>query len=188
MPLSIDILEWIKSLPSAIVDGISSVLTSIFVPSTDFITAKVESLRARFDWIDPFIVFAENISGELFSTEPPVIYIHLDDAEGNYNYGGTIPFLDMRWYARYKKQGDLILSGFLWALFAWRMYLKLPASCSGICKSAIVTALASSGSVCGNTAMTSAGYKSDDRRHGSPASSLPLITLTAPVGTRPCCS
>lgn len=56
-----DILEWIKSLPSAIVDGISSVLTSIFVPSTDFITAKVESLRARFDWIDPFIVFDEYI-------------------------------------------------------------------------------------------------------------------------------
>lgn len=126
-----DILEWIKSLPSAIVDGISSVLTSIFVPSTDFITAKVESLRARFDWIDPFIVFAENISGELFSTEPPVIYIHLDDAEGSYNYGGTIPFLDMRWYARYKEQGDLILSGFLWALFAWRMYLKLPGIISG---------------------------------------------------------
>lgn len=126
-----DIFEWIKSLPSAIVDGISSVLTSIFVPTTDFITAKVESLRARFDWIDPFIVFAENISGELFSTEPPVIYIHLDDAEGSYNYGGTIPFLDMRWYARYKKQGDLILSGFLWALFAWRMYLKLPGIISG---------------------------------------------------------
>ena len=126
-----DILEWIKSLPSAIVDGISSVLTSIFVPTTDFITAKVESLRARFDWIDPFIIFAENISGELFSTEPPVIYIHLDDAEGSYNYGGTIPFLDMRWYARYKKQGDLILSGFLWALFAWRMYLKLPGIISG---------------------------------------------------------
>lgn len=127
----VDILEWIKSLPSAIVDGISSVLTSIFVPTTDFITAKVESLRARFDWIDPFIVFAENISGELFSTEPPVIYIHLDDAEGSYNYGGTIPFLDMHWYARYKKQGDLILSGFLWALFAWRMYLKLPGIISG---------------------------------------------------------
>ena len=126
-----DILEWIKSLPSAIVDGISSVLTSIFVPTTDFISAKVESLRARFDWIDPFIIFAENISGELFSTEPPVIYIHLDDAEGSYNYGGTIPFLDMRWYARYKKQGDLILSGFLWALFAWRMYLKLPGIISG---------------------------------------------------------
>lgn len=86
-----DILEWIKSLPSAIVDGISSVLTSIFVPTTDFITAKVESLRARFDWIDPFIVFAENISGELFSTEPPVIYIHLDDAEGSYNYTARSP-------------------------------------------------------------------------------------------------
>ena len=126
-----DILEWIKSLPSAIIDGISSVLTAIFVPTTDFITAKVQSLRARFDWINPFIVFAENISGELFSTEPPVIYIHLDDAEGSYNYGGTIPFLDMRWYARYKEQGDLILSGFLWALFAWRMYLKLPGIISG---------------------------------------------------------
>ena len=44
----------------------------------------------------------------------------------------TIPFLDMRWYSRYKATGDLILSGFLWALFAWRMYLKLPGTISGI--------------------------------------------------------
>lgn len=117
----------LKPLMDYLLEGIKA----IFVPSKDFITAKVQSLRARFDWIDPFIVFAENISGELFSAEPPVIYIHLDDAEGSYNYGGTIPFLDMRWYARYKAQGDLILSGFLWAIFAWRMYLKLPGIISG---------------------------------------------------------
>lgn len=147
-----DIIEWLKSLGATIADILEFLsnfwsmslqalrslgdyilngIKSIFVPSEDFITAKVESLRARFDWINPFVIFAKNISGELFSTEPPVIYIHLDDAEGSYNYGGTIPFLDMRWYARYKEQGDLILSGFLWALFAWRMYLKLPGIISG---------------------------------------------------------
>ena len=125
------VLNKLSDLLKPLMDYLLEGIKAIFVPSTDFITVKVQSLRARFNWIDPFIIFAENISGELFSTEPPVIYIHLDDAEGSYNYGGTIPFLDMRWYARYKKQGDLILSGFLWALFAWRMYLKLPGIISG---------------------------------------------------------
>lgn len=135
-------LQWLVNAITAVLNRLSEILKplmdyllegikKIFIPSEDFLTVKVQSLRTKFDWIDPFIVFAENISGELFSTEPPVIYIHLDDAEGSYNYGGTIPFLDMRWYARYKEQGDLILSGFLWALFAWRMYLKLPGIISG---------------------------------------------------------
>ena len=120
------------SIPGEIVDGISGVLSDIFVPAEDYVTTKVEALRARFDWIDPFFVFAENIKGELTGTTPPVIYIHLDDAEGSYNYGGTVKFLDMSWYSRYKPQGDAILSGFLWALFAWRMYLKLPGIIGGV--------------------------------------------------------
>lgn len=124
-----DILSAIQSLAITIADAIADALVYVFVPSADFITAKVESLRARFDWINPFIDFAKSLS--FSGSEPPVIYIHLDAAEGSYYYGGTIPFLDMRWYARYKATGDAIISGFLWALFGWRMYLKLPGIING---------------------------------------------------------
>lgn len=121
------ILESICNLPEAI----GNVLRSIFVPSEDFLTEKVKSLRSRFNWIEPILGYGEYIKAQFVDPVPPVIYVHLGDAEGSYNYGGTVKFLDMSWYERYKPYGDTIISGFLWALFAWRMYLKLPGIING---------------------------------------------------------
>ena len=127
-----DILEWIKTLPASIAQAISGVLTDIFVPAEDYVTTKVEALTARFTWIEPIVVFCKDLASEFGSATPPVIYVHLEDAESDVNYGGTVKFLDMSWYARYKAQGDLIISGFLWAIFCWRMYVRLPGIINGV--------------------------------------------------------
>ena len=124
-----DILAAIQSLAITIADAIAAALTAIFVPSADFVTTKVEALRARFDWINPFISFAQSLSFD--GVEPPVIYVDLGAAEGSIEWGGKVAFLDMTWYSRYKATGDAIISGFLWMLFGWRMYLKLPGIISG---------------------------------------------------------
>ena len=130
-----DVLEWLASIWDAICsipDLILEGIRAIFVPSEDFVTTKVEALRERFSWIEPILGYGEFIKTQLVDPEPPVLYIHLGDAEGKLNYGGTVKFLDMTWYARYKSQGDAIISGFLWALFAWRMYVKLPGIINGV--------------------------------------------------------
>lgn len=126
-----DILEWLLSLPGILVDAIVEALTAVFVPSDAFIESKVEALRLKFDWIDPLLVYVGNFTGELTGPTPPVIYIHLGDAEGSLSYGGTVAFLDMRWYSRYKATGDAIISGFLWAIFIWRMFMRLPGIING---------------------------------------------------------
>ena len=123
-----DVISLLQSIPGTILSGIQA----IFVPSADFVTAKVEALRARFDFINVFMDFIDSFKGELSGATPPVIYVHLENAEGSYNYGGTVKFLDMFWYSRYKSTGDAIISGFLWALFGWRMYLKLPGIINGV--------------------------------------------------------
>ena len=123
-----DVISLLQSIPGTILSGIQA----IFVPSADFVTAKVEALRARFDFINVFMDFIDSFKGELSGATPPVIYVHLENAEGSYNYGGTVKFLDMSWYSRYKSTGDAIISGFLWALFGWRMYLKLPGIINGV--------------------------------------------------------
>ena len=130
-----DVIEWLTSIweaicsiPTLILDGI----TAIFVPSEDFVTTKVEALRERFSWIEPILGYGDYIKAQFIDPVPPVVYVHLGDAEGSYNYGGTVIFLDMSWYERYKSQGDAIISGFLWALFAWRMYVKLPGIINGV--------------------------------------------------------
>lgn len=122
------IWESICNLPEAI----GNILKSIFVPSEDFLTEKVQDLRNRFNWIEPILGYGNYIKAQLVNPEPPVLYVHLGNAEGSYNYGGTVKFLDLTWYERYKSQGDAIISGFLWALFAWRMYVKLPGIINGV--------------------------------------------------------
>ena len=123
-----NIWEAICNIPEAI----GNVLRSIFVPSEDFLTEKVQNLRSRFNWIEPILGYGDFIKAQLVNPEPPVLYVHLGNAEGSYNYGGTVKFLDLTWYERYKSQGDAIISGFLWALFAWRMYVKLPGIINGV--------------------------------------------------------
>ena len=123
-----DVISLLQSIPETILSGIQA----IFVPSADFVTARVEALRARFDFINVFMDFIDSFKGQFSGGTPPVIYVHLENAEGSYNYGGTVKFLDMSWYSRYKSTGDAIISGFLWALFGWRMYLKLPGIINGV--------------------------------------------------------
>ena len=130
-----DVLEWLASIWDAICsipDLILEGIRAIFVPSDDFVTTKVEALRDRFSWIDPILGYGDFIKSQLINPEPPVLYVHLGNAEGSYNYGGTVKFLELTWYERYKSQGDAIISGFLWALFAWRMYVKLPGIINGV--------------------------------------------------------
>lgn len=128
-----NVVTAIQAIPDAIVTGITDALTSVFVPSEDYLTAKVDAIRAEFAFADSIISSGESIKGYLDSIgpEPPVIYINLDDFEGGYDIGGQVAFLDLRWYERYKPTGDAIISAFLWLVFAWRVFIHLPGLISG---------------------------------------------------------
>lgn len=129
-----DIWDVISTLPKSIADAIAEVLTAIFVPTEDYLTEKVEAIRSEFAFADAIITTGEFFKTRFagLGTEPPVIYINLGAAEGSYNLGGTIPFLDLSWYERYKPTGDVLISSFLWIVFAWRMLLKVPGIISGM--------------------------------------------------------
>lgn len=129
-----DVLEWIKSLPSAIVDGISSALTAIFVPSEDFVTVKLEAIKAKFPFVSSVIDTGKAIGSAFtgFYTEPPIIYAELHNATGSYYYGDRAIILDLRWYAEYKPTVDILISAFLWAVFCWRTFIKIPGIISGM--------------------------------------------------------
>lgn len=38
----------------------------------------------------------------------------------------------MTWYTQFKQYGDLILTGFIYAMFFWRIYINLPNIISGV--------------------------------------------------------
>lgn len=131
----------LQTIPDAIAQGATQVKTAVeeavekaVVPEKDYLTSKVNALREEFVFADSIVRTGEALQLGLagISTTPPVIYIHLGDTEGSYNIGGTVPFLDLRWYARYKPTVDTLISAFLWICFVWRMLVKLPGIISGM--------------------------------------------------------
>ena len=130
-----------RSIPDFLTAALENVITKIldgirdiFVPSEDYLTAKLEAIKSKFAFADSIISTAEAIGAAISfpGSEPPVIYIHLEDAEGDYSYGGTVAILDMNWYARYKPTVDKILAAFLWICFVWKIFKKAPGIISGM--------------------------------------------------------
>ena len=124
-------------MPNYISDAATQVTTaveSLVVPDEDYLTDKVNALCEEFAFADSIVKTAKELKVGLagVTTEPPVIYINLGATRGSYDIGGTVPFLDLRWYAEYKPTVDSLISAFLWICFVWRMLVKLPGIISGM--------------------------------------------------------
>lgn len=123
-----DVIEGIRAIPEAI----RQVLVDVFVPAEDYVSVKVEALRANFPFIDSVIATGEFIRDSVSGASgPPVIYVDLGLASSG-NYGNQRVILtDFAWYAQYKSRVDTVISAALWAFFGWRVFLRLPGIISG---------------------------------------------------------
>ena len=131
----------IESIPGIITDKMAEIgaqtkaaIEALVVPDEDYLTDKVNALCEEFAFADSIVKTAKELKVGLagVTTEPPVIYINLGATRGSYDIGGTVPFLDLRWYAEYKPTVDSLISAFLWICFVWRMLVKLPGIISGM--------------------------------------------------------
>ena len=124
----------IQAIPTAgtIADAIGNVITSIFVPTADFLQPKIEELKARFPFIDGVIGLGhfvrDNLSSDL---GPPVIYVDFGSATTDLFGHKKYLLTDFSWYAPYKPTVDALMSSILWAFFGWRVFVRLPSIISG---------------------------------------------------------
>ena len=129
------IAEGLGSLADSIISGIKDVLVAVFVPSEDYITDRWNSIRDRFGFAESIASTADIIFTFFKDTAfdvPPKVYLHLDHAESQYDYGGKSVCLDMSWYSRYKPTVDAFLSAWLWLVFSYRIYVRLPGTINGV--------------------------------------------------------
>lgn len=122
-----NIAQNVIALPQTIAEAIKG----IFVPDTALTTEITDAFAEKF----AFVPTLHRLGTDLLSigpdSTPPVVYIHLEDAEGAIDYGGTTKALDMSWYQRYKEDGDRIIGGFLWLSFLWLLFKRVPAIING---------------------------------------------------------
>ncbi len=122
-----EVKEWAIALPKTLLDVIVLALATVFVPAAGYWDAKVAALQARFPLFNSILTTGKGFTG-FFSglgSRPPIIYIDLGSS-ASWAMGGRTIFLDLTWYSQYKPTMDTVIAGFLWLLFAWRFFLRLP--------------------------------------------------------------
>ena len=125
-----NIIDAITALPAAIAEKVGE----LFKPDEALVTEITDTFKGKFGFLPTLKQFGDDLFGMTAETEPPVIWIHLENAESKYgyNYGGKEVALDLAWYQKYKPSVDGIVSGFMWLGYLWMLFTKAPDILNGM--------------------------------------------------------
>ena len=125
-----NIIDAITALPAAIAEKVGA----LFKPDEALLTEITDAFKGKFGFFSTLKQFGSDLFGMTPETEPPVIWVHLENAESKfgYNYGDKQKIFDMTWYQKYKASVDGLLSGFLWLGYLWLLFKRAPAILGGM--------------------------------------------------------
>ena len=130
-----DLLDWLNPFSEnffvyKLIELLGDLLEFLFVPSEDVINGLVDSVKSKFSFIDTINTSVVNIEDVLQGATPaPTLTVHVNSTE--FTKEQELKILDLSWYVQFKKYGDMILTGFIYAFFFWRIYIALPNIISG---------------------------------------------------------
>lgn len=122
-----NISDFFKGIPEFFInfwDSLTEFLSKIFKPKEDSFTNIKNIVESKFDFIDT-IKIAANSMKDLISNigAAPKLTINVNSNK----YGvKELTIIDLEWYKPYKTYGDLILTGFIYAFFLWRLFITVP--------------------------------------------------------------
>lgn len=125
-----NIIDAITALPAAIAEKIGA----LFKPDEALLSEITDNFKGKFGFFSTLKQFGSDLFGMTPETEPPVIWVHLENAESKYgySYGDKQKIFDMTWYQKYKASVDGLLSGFLWLGYLWLLFKRAPAILGGM--------------------------------------------------------
>lgn len=113
-----------------IIDLLGNLLEKLFIPSEESVNNLVDSVKSKFAFIDYIKSSVNDINSILNGSVPaPSLTIHV--SASSFTTAQDIKILDLSWYKQFKDFGDKIITGFVYALFIWRVYIGLPNIISG---------------------------------------------------------
>lgn len=121
-------------LGDIISSAVSDALSVCLVPDATATMEMVMDMYAFFRFTDDIIAAVADLKEMLFEITPsPILKIPIGKPTSRrYDYGtGSYIIIDVSWYAQYKQFGDGVVLAIAWALFLWRLYIKLPGIISG---------------------------------------------------------
>jgi len=123
------ILNAILGIPNTILEGIKSLFSvdsELYQQISNLLNEKLPIIDQSRSLVDNTIeIFSNNV------LEPPQIIIDFSDSDSEIDYGGEAVALDFSWYQPYKGTVDLIIIGFVYIIFFWRLFYRLPSIVAG---------------------------------------------------------
>ena len=102
----------------------------LFVPSEERLTALTNTVTSKFDFIDSIKISINSLK-DIINNVGNVPKLTINVKATKYTSASTITILDMSWYEPFKTYGDLVITGFIYAIFIWRIFVALPSIISG---------------------------------------------------------
>lgn len=113
-----------------IVSLFSDLFNSLFIPSEERITSITDTVKSKFAFIDTINSGITTLQSSVENTTgAPTIELSLDSTK--YTNSMNVNIIDMSWYAKFKSYGDVIITGFVYVMFLWRLYIRISAIING---------------------------------------------------------
>lgn len=130
-----DLLDWLNPFSEnffvyKLIELLGDLLEFLFIPSQERLNAFPNLINSKFAFVDS-IKYAINSIKDILAGlgNPPVITVPVK--ETSFTEKGEIEILNLSWYAPFKSYGDLIITGFVYALFIWRLFIAIPGIING---------------------------------------------------------
>ena len=127
---------------------LGELLKSLFIPSEERLTAISDAVSSKFSFVTS-IKEAINGMKNMFNNLGTAPKLQIEVGATKWTEKQTLTILDLSFYKPFKPLGDLMITGFCYLAFIWRMLLMLPNIISG-----------AGGGIATFTSVT--GYKSSD--------------------------
>lgn len=112
-----------------IIDLFSDLFEFLFVPSGDGLEDIYYLVEQKFNFVDSIKIGINALKNSLDNVNSVPTYSL--DVNSKY-YTGDLKILDLSWYAPFKPYGDLVITGFVYIFFLWRLFVKVPSIVNGI--------------------------------------------------------
>lgn len=130
-----EILSYINPLSEnffvyKLIELLGELLKALFIPSEERLTAISNTVTSKFAFIDSIkegINAIQNMLNNMGNS--PVL--ESSNIESKY-YNGKLTIIDMSWYAPFKPYGDVVITGFAYILFIWRLFVSAPNIVNGL--------------------------------------------------------
>ena len=119
-----------------LIDMFQDLFQFIFVPSQERIDAITNTVKVKFEFVDS-VKTAINSVKDLLNNLGNAPKITLNLKATKYTQAQNTVVFDLSWYAPYKTYGDLVITGFVYLMFIWRLLVTLPSIINGVGGSAI---------------------------------------------------